>query len=70
MRSASPKYIPREWMLIEAYERAELFDFTVTRELLLLFASPYDEHSKDVEMKYFRKTPEKWRNRARAAFMT
>ena len=33
MRGTSPKYIPREWMLAEAYTKAEAGDFSTLHEL-------------------------------------
>jgi uncharacterized protein YdiU (UPF0061 family) len=70
MRENSPKFIPREWMLIEAYEKAEQLDFSGVRALQKLFSSPYEEQTEAANREYYRKTPPKWRNRARASFMT
>lgn len=44
MKKISPKFIPREWMLKDAYERAETGDYTIVDELQTLFKTPYDEH--------------------------
>lgn len=33
MKAGSPKFIPREWMLVDAYEAAEKGDFSVLNEL-------------------------------------
>ena len=51
MRLASPKYIPREWMLAEAYTKAEAGDFSAVHQLAEVFSRPYDEHEGDVEAK-------------------
>eukprot|EP00218_Dolichomastix_sp_CCMP3274_P016253 CAMPEP_0170137472 /NCGR_PEP_ID=MMETSP0033_2-20121228/4180_1 /TAXON_ID=195969 /ORGANISM="Dolichomastix tenuilepis, Strain CCMP3274" /LENGTH=590 /DNA_ID=CAMNT_0010373347 /DNA_START=88 /DNA_END=1860 /DNA_ORIENTATION=- len=56
MRAASPKYIPREWMLVEAYEAAAEGDHAPLLELEKLFAEPFDEQS-TLEKRYFRRTP-------------
>ena len=51
MRLASPKYIPREWMLAEAYTKAEAGDFSAVHQLAEVFSRPYDEHKGEVEAK-------------------
>ncbi|CAK0880826.1 unnamed protein product, partial [Prorocentrum cordatum] len=43
MRLASPKYVPREGILIEAYSAAERGDSAPLRSLQELFRRPYDE---------------------------
>jgi len=45
IRSSSPKYIPREWMLKEAYEAAQRGDFSGVHELFEVFKKPYAEQS-------------------------
>eukprot|EP00965_Chrysotila_dentata_P196118 6177392-Pleurochrysis_carterae.AAC.2 len=37
-------YIPREWMLVGAYEAAERGDYGKIEELALIFETPFDEH--------------------------
>lgn len=41
MRDVSPKFIPREWMLVRAYTDADKGDTTVLKELQKLFENPY-----------------------------
>lgn len=41
MRTVSPKYVPREWMLASAYRAAEAGDFGPLHELLALLRQPY-----------------------------
>ena len=62
MRQVSPKYVPRNWMLMEAYEAAESGSFQLAQELLNLFSSPYDEHP-EFESRYFRLAPPEVRTR-------
>ena len=57
MRSVSPKYVPREWMLVEAYENAQRGDYSTLKHLHKLFQDPYGEGLSDHEMAYFRKAP-------------
>jgi len=43
IRATSPKYVPREWMLKEAYTAAQQGDFSMVTELFELFKHPYAE---------------------------
>lgn len=56
MKAYSPKYIPREWMLVDAYEAVNRGDNSILFELQSLFRTPYDEHL-EVEEKYYRRSP-------------
>ena len=42
MKQASPKYVPREWMLVTAYKAAEQGDYAPMRTLHQLFKTPCD----------------------------
>lgn len=57
MRRVSPKYVPREWMLVQAYTAASREDYSVLFELQQLFDSPYDEQSREMQEKYYKKAP-------------
>lgn len=70
MRLANPKYVAREWILAEAYTAAELGDFSVLHELQQVFASPYEEHSAEVDAKYYVKTPEHMAGRGGIAYFS
>ncbi|EKX42997.1 hypothetical protein GUITHDRAFT_59700, partial [Guillardia theta CCMP2712] len=43
MLQVNPKYIPREWMLAEAYQHAQGGDMGPLKDLMDLFAHPYSE---------------------------
>jgi uncharacterized protein YdiU (UPF0061 family) len=43
MRRENPRYVPREWMLVAAYEAASNDDFSEISRLQKLFADPYAE---------------------------
>jgi hypothetical protein len=43
MRRASPKYVPREWLLAEAYLAAERGDAAPLAALQRVLANPFDE---------------------------
>lgn len=68
MLSKSPKYIPREYMLAEAYEKAKIGDYQLIKELSMLFTQPFTEQQ-DFEKWY--KLPNKSdTNKAGIASMT
>ena len=69
MKRASPKYVPREWMLVDAYSAAARGDYSEVHRLQRLFQNPYDEQSEFEEL-YFRKTPAESRGKAGVATMT
>lgn len=70
MRTTNPKYVLREWMLVDAYnsaakrEEAELFS------LYNLIQRPYDEGSTLEEAKYYRRAPEEALKTGGTAFMS
>jgi uncharacterized protein YdiU (UPF0061 family) len=71
MQRASPKFVPREWMLVRAYEAADAGDFGPVRELATLFARPYDDEPPGVERaceRFYRLTPEEDRDRPGVSF--
>jgi len=57
MRKVSPKFIPREWMLVQAYTAADNEDYCLLEELQDLFQTPYDEHDEEMTSKYYKKAP-------------
>lgn len=55
MNAVNPKFIPREWMLVEAYTAAQGGDYSLVNSLHELFMDPYGEGSaEDVELYYRR----------------
>lgn len=69
MRLASPKYVPREWMLVEAYKAASVGDYAPLRRLQEVFAHPYDEQPEH-EAAFYRRTPSAAVDRGGTSFMT
>eukprot|EP00929_Paragymnodinium_shiwhaense_P033055 TRINITY_DN18223_c0_g1_i4.p1 TRINITY_DN18223_c0_g1~~TRINITY_DN18223_c0_g1_i4.p1 ORF type:complete len:193 (-),score=26.77 TRINITY_DN18223_c0_g1_i4:81-659(-) len=57
LRRVNPKYIPREWMLVEAYEAASKWDYSILKDLQRLFEKPYDEQP-EFHGKYYRRAPD------------
>jgi uncharacterized protein YdiU (UPF0061 family) len=86
MRTASPKYVLREWMLVEAYSKASpssirnpLFpssikskdaDESVIHELFELTKNPYDEGTDEQDEKYYRRAPDDALKAGGTAFMS
>ena len=57
LRAANPKYIPREWMLAEAYTAAEAGDYSGVHALQKLFRRPYAEQEA-FAARYYRRAPD------------
>ncbi len=57
MKMTNPKYTLREWFLVPAYQQAENGDYTLIHELQEVMTHPYDEQSREIEEKYYRKKP-------------
>ena len=59
MNKVNPLFVPREWMLVEAYEAAERGDSSVIETLQQLFMRPYsDDHDPTLVAKYARRAPD------------
>merc|ERR1712226_1034949 len=56
MMAVNPKYILREYMLVQAYEAAKSKDYSLLNELYQLIRTPYEEQP-DMEAKYYRLAP-------------
>lgn len=69
LRSVNPKYVPREWMLVDAYDRAGHGDYSIVHELYKLFLHPYDEQP-GLAWKYYRRAPPEALRRGGCAFMS
>ena len=69
MRANSPKYVPREWMLAEAYTAAEKDDMSVLNELTQLFKHPYDEQP-EFEDRWYRRLPDKMQKKGGISFFS
>lgn len=71
MRRTNPKYVPREWMLAEAYGAAQAGDLGPVRRLHELFRRPYDDDlPPDVDAAYYRKAPPETQLQGGIAFMS
>ena len=52
MKKVNPKYIPREWMLVEVYKNAQNNSFDMIYKLEKLFKNPCNEQP-DVDDELF-----------------
>ena len=68
MKQQSPRFIPREWMLVQAYTDAQKRDYQLLHELYRVFQTPYDDLIGYDQ--YYRITPPEILNRPGTAFMT
>ena len=57
MKSINPKYTLREWFLVPAYKKANYGDYSLIYELQEVMNNPYEEQSKEIEEKYYKKKP-------------
>ena len=61
MKRVNPKYIPREWMMVEAYRSAtDAGDYTLVQRLHDILDDPYGEQSEAVAALYYKKKEEKF----------
>ena len=64
------RYVPREWMLAEAYNAAADGDHSVVHSLQRLFARPFDEQDAHAEERYYRRAPEGSEEQGGIGFMS
>jgi uncharacterized protein YdiU (UPF0061 family) len=57
MKAINPKYSLREWMLVPAYQQANNGDYSLIYELQEIMNNPYEEQSKEIELKYYKEKP-------------
>ena len=63
MKKVNPKYIPREWMMVEAYRSAtDAGDYSLVQRLHDVLGDPYSEQSEAVAALYYKKKEEKFFN--------
>ena len=63
MKRVNPKYILREWMMVEAYRNAtDNGDYSLVQRLHDILAEPYSEQSEEIAALYYKKKDEKFFN--------
>jgi len=70
MRLSNPKYVLREWMLVDAYSKAAEGNYDEIKALLTLVESPYDEGTESEQAKYYRRAPDEALISGGTAFMS
>jgi len=81
MRLANPKYTLKEWMLVEAYTKADAGkspgnpftlsgDYSGVHELFELIKDPYSEGTSENHKKYYRRAPDESLKAGGTAFMS
>ena len=60
MKLINPKYTWREWLVTPAYEKAELGDYSLIKELQAVLDKPFEEQSLEIQRKYDRLKPKKF----------
>ena len=70
MKQNNPIYVPREWMLVDAYSKANDGDYSLVKELNELLKYPYEKQSQSMLEKYFKKADIKDQNKPGTAFVT
>ncbi|MCC2606764.1 protein adenylyltransferase SelO [Planctobacterium marinum] len=57
MKKVNPKYTWREWLVVPAYQQAELGNYELIEELQAILNNPYDEQSPEAEARYYQLRP-------------
>ena len=70
MKRVNPKFVPREWMLVEAYTAADAGNDALVSKLHKLFLHPYDEGTEEETRLYYRKAPSGASSTAGTGFMS
>jgi uncharacterized protein YdiU (UPF0061 family) len=69
MRAANPRFVPREWLLVEAYSAAERGDNSRVLALHRVLQRPYDEQP-DAPAHFYRRAPPGTESRGGVGFMS
>jgi len=70
MLKSNPKFVLREWILVEAYTAAAEGDFTMVHDLHELCKEPYAEGTEKQSSLYYRRAPEASEAKGGIAFMS
>ena len=69
MHASNPRYVPREWLLVEAYVAAEMGDHAPLLTLHRVLQRPYDEQP-DAPAHYYARAPSSGQDKGGIAFMS
>ena len=70
MRIENPKFVLREWMLVDAYKAAAKGNYSLIEELHKLIQKPYDEGSAEQSAKFYKRATEKAATSGGCGFMS
>lgn len=70
MKSTNPKYVLREWMLVDAYSAAGFGDETILKDMYELIQDPYGEGTEAQQEQFYRRAPERALTTGGTAFMS
>jgi uncharacterized protein YdiU (UPF0061 family) len=70
MKKNNPKFVLREWILVEAYTAASNGDMSMVKELNDLCKNPYDEGTPEQTALYYRRAPASSTAKGGTAFMS
>lgn len=70
MKNNNPKYVLREWILVDAYSDAANGDFSTMKDLHELCKRPYEEGSSKQAALYYQRAPESSITKGGTAFMS
>lgn len=70
MKITNPKFVLREWILVEAYSAAANGDYSLVKELHELCKHPYEEGTAEQTRLYYRRQPESSISKGGTAFMS
>ena len=70
MKTNNPKFVLREWILVEAYSDAATGDFSTMEELHNICKQPYEEGTPEQTALYYRRAPETSIVKGGTAFMS
>lgn len=70
MKKNNPKFVLREWILVESYSAAARGDFSVVKELHDICKDPYSEGTPEQIAQYYRRAPEDSMAKGGTAFMS
>ena len=70
MKNANPKFVLREWILVEAYSAASSGNYSLVKELHDLCKYPFEEGTAEQTRLYYRRQPESSISKGGTAFMS
>jgi uncharacterized protein YdiU (UPF0061 family) len=70
MKKNNPKFVLREWILVEAYSAAATGDFSIVKDLHDMCKNPYEEGTPEQTSLYYRRAPDSSVGKGGTAYMS